>query len=182
MLLHSPPFSLTPAQNFHYPHFPAGLDAATTKFNGVFAHTSQMAKAHQAVLDAVPPMKSQKEGEKHTAVVIGGGKSAADIAIWLSLQGRHVVLVMRECLRYIPVPERRIPDWIRKSRVVLLFQPTIDLDTRIAYVYMLPFVAINDCVVSSRFLHNTTIGASITRFCLSRAEAQVRFFYTPLSD
>lgn len=139
--------------NFNHPKFPSGIDpAGTTKFNGVYSHSSEMAKNAQRVLDAVPP-SDPDEPRKQTVVVVGGGKSAADLAIWLVKEGRHVTMVMRESLRWIAVPSRPPPPWIVKSRFIFLFQPNIDLDSRI-----------------ERFFHTTTIGAFLVRFVMSKAE------------
>jgi cation diffusion facilitator CzcD-associated flavoprotein CzcO len=88
----------------------------TSRFKGPVVHTSELGSRHQEILDAVPPKTSVDDDAQAQVVVVGGGKSAADSAAWFAAQGRRVTVVMSESMWHIPIPGRRPPDFLRRSR------------------------------------------------------------------
>ncbi|KAJ7138063.1 hypothetical protein C8R44DRAFT_695262 [Mycena epipterygia] len=128
----------------------------TNRFKGPVVHTSELGQRHREILDAVP-VKTSDEGEPQAGVVVvGGGKSAADAAAWFAAQGRHVTLVMSESLWHIPIPSRRPPDFLRRSRFPMMFMPTPRLRS--------PW---------ERFLHNSLLGAWCMKLLYRGIEAKV---------
>ncbi|KAJ7453151.1 hypothetical protein FB451DRAFT_1520295 [Mycena latifolia] len=88
-----------------------------TRFKGPVVHTSELGARHQEILDAVPAKSPEDDDDdSQQIVVVGGGKSAADCAAWFAAQGRRVSIVMSESMWHIPIPGRRPPDFLRRSR------------------------------------------------------------------
>ncbi len=69
------------------------------------------------VLSAVRPVTDDNPG---SVVVIGGGKSAQDIAAYLAHEGRqrNVSMIFEKTDAFV-ASSAHIPDWIRKSRYVV---------------------------------------------------------------
>ncbi|CAA7266095.1 unnamed protein product [Cyclocybe aegerita] len=75
----------------------------------------------------------------------GGGKSAMDISAKLANEGRRVVNVFQKADVFLAA-KTKLPDIIRKGRLLSVFSPHIVLRTRL-----------------ERFLHTTALGSWITR-------------------
>ncbi|KAF5388998.1 hypothetical protein D9757_005121 [Collybiopsis confluens] len=86
------------------------------------------------------------ESSKHgMVVVIGGGKSAQDIAAYLANEGLNVCIVYEKTDAFI-ASSRQLSDRIRKSRLMGVLSPHSDLRTPV-----------------ERFLHKTWLGGKIVR-------------------
>lgn len=84
------------------------------------------------VLSAVRPVSDERPG---SVVVIGGGKSAQDIAAYLAHEGRqrNVSMIFEKTDAFV-ASDMHIPDFIRKSRCVaflLFLYPVLTLDHRL---------------------------------------------------
>ncbi|KAJ7772841.1 FAD/NAD-P-binding domain-containing protein [Mycena maculata] len=89
-----------------------------SRFRGPVVHASELGPRHQEILDVVPDKTNDDPEPQSQAqvVVVGGGKSASDAATWFAMQGRRVTL---ESYWHIPLPERKPPDFLRRSRRLL---------------------------------------------------------------
>ncbi|KAH8112131.1 FAD/NAD-P-binding domain-containing protein [Phellopilus nigrolimitatus] len=114
------------------------MSAEAAGFSGLVFHSSQF-KAHmESLLMRVQPNSG-------VIILIGGGKSAQDIAACLVNQDRNVTMVFDKTDAFVAVPVP-LPDFIRKSRFLAVLSPHINLRTRL-----------------ERFLHTTKFGSMITR-------------------
>ncbi|KAJ6563647.1 hypothetical protein DFH09DRAFT_1158608 [Mycena vulgaris] len=128
----------------------------TTRFKGPVVHTSELGPRHQEILDAVPVKAQDDDESQPQVVVVGGGKSAADSAAWFASQGRRVTLIMSESMWHIPIPSRKPPDFLRRSRFPMMFMPTPKLRSS-----------------WERFLHNTRFGAWCMKLMYRGIEAKM---------
>ncbi|KAJ7643962.1 FAD/NAD-P-binding domain-containing protein [Roridomyces roridus] len=122
--------------------------AANAGFRGPVIHSKNFASELDTILAAIPPASSK------TIVIIGGGKSAQDMAAYLANKGRKVTIVFETADAFIasPIP---LPAFIRKSRLLAIMAGSVSLRTRL-----------------ERFLHNTWLGSKMTRlfwWALSRS-------------
>lgn len=122
---------------FNRPKLPASLQD-TGRFKGPVVHTAELGTRHQEILDAVPVKTAGSQGQ---VVVVGGGKSAADAAAWFAAQGRRVSLVMSESMWHIPLPQRKPPNFLRRSRLPMMFMPTPRLRSPWECVFPVYFVS-----------------------------------------
>ncbi|KAJ7257344.1 hypothetical protein C8J57DRAFT_1185805 [Mycena rebaudengoi] len=143
---------------FNIPKLPSSLQD-TSQFKGSVVHTADLGARYQEILDAVP-VQSERTSEdvesQAQVVVVGGGKSAADAAAWFAAQGRRVTIIMSESMWHFPIPKRKLPNFLRRSRFPMMFLPIPQLRS--------PW---------ERFLHNTRIGAWCLRFMYRRIEAKI---------
>ncbi|KAF8802217.1 FAD/NAD(P)-binding domain-containing protein [Phlegmacium glaucopus] len=129
------------------PKIPAELSqpaAEKAQFRGIVLHSSQFAAHLDKILDTVKPIRSPDDSE--TILVVGGGKSAQDMATKLTLEGRKVAIVFETTDVFI-ASTSPTPAFIRKGRFLSAFTPYYKLNTRL-----------------ERFLHTTTVGSAITNF------------------
>ncbi|PIL37555.1 hypothetical protein GSI_01249 [Ganoderma sinense ZZ0214-1] len=130
------------------PKFPPNLslDAASTAgFKGLVFHSFDFGHRLSDLVVSVPPidLSSRDAGNTPSVVVVGGGKSAQDVASYLANEGRKVTLV---CLNFdaFLAYSKPLPDWVRKSRLLSLFSPHIHLRTWL-----------------ERFIHTTWLGKKL---------------------
>ncbi|KAJ3726854.1 FAD/NAD(P)-binding domain-containing protein [Lentinula raphanica] len=128
----------------HVPFIPDSLSPLTAHdigFKGRVFHSSQF----RSELDLL-----QSNGQDVTSlghvVIVGGGKSAQDIASYLASKGTRVTVVFEKADAVLasPIP---LPGFIRRSRFLSILAGHEHLDTRLEW-----------------FLHTTKLGAKITHF------------------
>ncbi|KDQ09323.1 hypothetical protein BOTBODRAFT_148267 [Botryobasidium botryosum FD-172 SS1] len=127
------------------PHIPPNLSpkaAEARGFKGPVIHSSTLGTTAQRVLSSTKPASESKSG---TVVVAGGGKSAQDAAAYFTNQGRKVTMVFSKADSFLAT-STPLPDFIRKSRLLAVMGPHINLRTKL-----------------ERFLHNTRPGSFIVR-------------------
>ncbi|KAJ7134814.1 FAD/NAD-P-binding domain-containing protein [Mycena epipterygia] len=78
-------------------------------------------------------------------VIVGGGKSAQDMAAYLANEGRKVTVVFEVADAFLASP-KPLPGFIRKSRFLSIMSANVVLCSRL-----------------ERFLHNTWLGGKITQ-------------------
>ncbi|KAK0211814.1 FAD/NAD-P-binding domain-containing protein [Armillaria fumosa] len=113
--------------------------ANKTGFQGLAVHSIDFGARLDEILVAAP---SGGTGDS-SVVVVGGGKSAQDIASYLANEGRKVTMVFEMADAFLGT-EKPLPDFVRKSRLLAILSPHIELRTRL-----------------ERFLHRTWIGGKI---------------------
>ncbi|ETW75169.1 hypothetical protein HETIRDRAFT_390740 [Heterobasidion irregulare TC 32-1] len=121
------------------PFVPPNLEAGRSKFRGPVIHSSAFNANIHKILAA---SESSSEGStRGTVLVIGGGKSAQDIAAYFASQGRRVKIVFEkvDAILASPVP---LPAAIRKSRFMAVFVGHYPMRSRL-----------------EKFLHQTTPGS-----------------------
>lgn len=126
------------------PFIPANLTNAAAQeagFSGPVFHSSQLRKNMSELLAAVKPTTDANPGR---AIVIGGGRSAQDVAAFLANSGRKVSVVF-ESADAVLASKTPMPDAVRKSRLMSIISPHAELKTNL-----------------ERFLHNTWIGSQVT--------------------
>ncbi|KAH9837791.1 uncharacterized protein C8Q71DRAFT_705858 [Rhodofomes roseus] len=109
------------------PHYPLGLspkEARTNGFQGPVIHSCDYAARMHEVLDAVKPA-SEGGG---TITIIGGGKSASDIATHMADKGRKVTMIYTtiDAAVAAPIP---LPLWFARGRFFSALSPHIELRT-----------------------------------------------------
>ncbi|KAJ6508501.1 FAD/NAD-P-binding domain-containing protein [Mycena sanguinolenta] len=122
----------------HVPNIPQTLSMDAAKkagFQGPVIHSKYFAPQLHTILE--PNHKS--------IVIVGGGKSAQDIAAYLANAGKKVTMIFKTADAFLASPTP-LPDFIRKSRLLSILAGHIVLRTRL-----------------ERFLHTTRIGSAITR-------------------
>ncbi|KAJ7147149.1 FAD/NAD-P-binding domain-containing protein [Mycena crocata] len=131
------------------PKIPKTLSPVAAKgagFHGPVIHSSDFAPQLDTILKTIPqPLPDDKTVAK-VIVVIGGGKSAQDMAAYLANEGRKVSVVFETADAFLASPAP-LPEFIRKSRALSIMSSHIVLRTRL-----------------ERFLHNTWLGSKITNF------------------
>ncbi|KAJ7367120.1 FAD/NAD-P-binding domain-containing protein [Mycena albidolilacea] len=131
------------------PKVPQAFSVAAAKqagFKGPIIHSRDFASRLDTILETATNQKS--------IIVVGGGKSAQDMAAHLANEGRKVTIVFETANAFLASP-RPLPAFIRKSRLLSILSGHIVLRSRL-----------------ERFLHTTRIGSKITSFfwsMLSRA-------------
>ncbi|KAF9049654.1 FAD/NAD-P-binding domain-containing protein [Hymenopellis radicata] len=133
-------------------------------FRGPVVHSSDFRMRLDDVLSAVRPVTDDNPG---SVVVIGGGKSAQDIAAYLAHEGRqrNVSMIFEKTDAFV-ASSAHIPDWIRKSRLIGILSPHIDIKT--GY---------------ERFLHKTWLGGKLVRSTFSHIqEHSYKAFHIPLES
>lgn len=108
-------------------------------FQGLAVHSIDFGACLDEILTAAPPGGTGDSG----IVVVGGGKSAQDIASYLANEGRKVTMVFETADAFLGTV-KPLPDFVRKSRLLAILSPYIELRTRL-----------------ERFLHRTWIGSKI---------------------
>ncbi|KAF7365012.1 FAD /NAD-P-binding domain-containingprotein [Mycena venus] len=128
------------------PKIPQALSTAAAKqagFRGPVIHSRDFATQLDTILNTVPQNSSATES---SIVIIGGGKSAQDMAAYLANEGRKVTVVFKTADAFLASPTP-LPEFIRKSRLLSIMSGHMVLRSRL-----------------ERFLHTTRIGAKITSF------------------
>jgi len=131
------------------PHIPT--ISGSQKFTGLMLHTSEINTKFSPIGDATV--------EKKNVVILGGGKSALDAAVWAAQNEAATVHLVTRCMhwaapRYIGGPDPRSGDWnqnILYSRFSQMFLPTC----------VGCHNPLKDVPVSSWLMHETTIGRTI---------------------
>ncbi|KAF9074343.1 FAD/NAD(P)-binding domain-containing protein [Rhodocollybia butyracea] len=144
----------------HKPRVPATFSPSAVQaagFRGPVVHSSQFRSNLDAIFSVVGPSNSDSpsssacslghNNEPGVVVVIGGGKSAQDIATYLANEGhrRNVCMVYEKTDAFI-ASMTQLSDRIRKSRLMGVLSPHIELRTSV-----------------ERFLHRTWLGGKIVR-------------------
>ncbi|KAJ4474823.1 FAD/NAD-P-binding domain-containing protein [Lentinula aciculospora] len=126
------------------PYIPEEISPESAKnasFKGQIFHSSQF----RTQLD-----KLEAEGNHASAfgevVIVGGGKSAQDIAAYLANKGVKVSVVFETADAFLAVSSP-LPDAIRRSRFLSILSPHSSLNSHL-----------------ERFLHTTFLGSKITHF------------------
>ncbi|TBU39196.1 FAD/NAD(P)-binding domain-containing protein [Dichomitus squalens] len=128
------------------PRFPPNMSpesAAASGFKGIVFHSADFGSKLSDLLASVPPAVSSAEPDSPTVLVVGGGKSAQDIAAYLANEGRKVTIVCPNFDAFLAASEP-LPNWVRKSRLLSLFSPHIYLRTWL-----------------ERFVHTTWLGKKL---------------------
>ncbi|KZP03480.1 FAD/NAD-P-binding domain-containing protein [Athelia psychrophila] len=118
------------------PLIPASLSPTNAAFDGIIVHSSEF----RSRLSDITSLAETSPGR---VVVVGGGKSAMDIAAYLTNQGLKVTVVFETTDGFLASP-MPLPDFVRKSRLMSLLSPHIVLKTPI-----------------ERFFHTTWLGSAI---------------------
>ncbi|KZV64499.1 FAD/NAD-P-binding domain-containing protein [Peniophora sp. CONT] len=138
----------------HVPLTPTSLQesaARATGFDGLVFHSRDFG-SHLRAGDLKPGSK---------VVVVGGGRSAQDVAKHLANAGHSVSIVFEKADAFLAASPPGLPDFIRRSRFLSILMPHSSLDSRL-----------------ERFLHQTRIGATIVHGVLN---AIIRSSYTAMS-
>ncbi|EIW76945.1 FAD/NAD(P)-binding domain-containing protein [Coniophora puteana RWD-64-598 SS2] len=125
----------------HNPSIPAALTPAAAQsagFTGLVIHSSDFALHMHKIVEA-----AHKSSDAFNVVVVGGGKSADDMCAYLALHDVPVTIVFESTITPLATPFT-LPDCIRKSRLLSVLSPHIELRTRL-----------------ERFLHTTWLGSKI---------------------
>ncbi|RDB24143.1 Dimethylaniline monooxygenase [N-oxide-forming] 2 [Hypsizygus marmoreus] len=136
------------------PNIPTSLSPKTAEgagFRGLVLHSSQFSSRLDDILQTTKSPSSASDGD--SIVIVGGGKSAQDIAAYLTNAGRKVTVVFETTDTVIAVP-RPMPDFLRKSRLLGLLSPHIELQTRM-----------------ERFFHMTWLGSKIVHFIWNKTSS-----------
>ncbi|CAK5284059.1 unnamed protein product [Mycena citricolor] len=126
------------------PRIPENLTPASAQkagFVGPVVH-SRFHASHLADIMAAVPSKTCT-AEPKTLVVVGGGKSAQDIAAYYANEGRRVTIVYKELSPFLATP-LHLPGFLRKSRFLAVFSLSQYPQTRLEH-----------------FLHHTWIGDKV---------------------
>ncbi|KAJ7245010.1 hypothetical protein B0H12DRAFT_794238 [Mycena haematopus] len=131
----------------HIPNVPENISMDAAKksgFQGPVIHSRYFASRLDTIL----------ETNHKSIVIVGGGKSAQDMAAYLANAGKKVTVVFTKADAFLASP-MPLPAFIRKSRLLSILAGHIVLRSRLEH-----------------FLHTTRIGSAITSFfwsALSRA-------------
>ncbi|KAJ7195470.1 FAD/NAD-P-binding domain-containing protein [Mycena pura] len=128
------------------PRVPESLSPATAAhagFRGLVIHSKNFASQLKTVLETVPP---RHLAAPKSIVVVGGGKSAQDMAACLANMDRKVTIVFETADAFLASP-KPLPGFIRKSRLLSIMAGHVVLRSRL-----------------ERFLHATWLGNMLTRF------------------
>ncbi|KAK0237298.1 FAD/NAD-P-binding domain-containing protein [Armillaria nabsnona] len=148
----------------HLPRIPRAFNPESAKlaaFKGPIVHSSDFRMRLDDVLSAVRPVSDERPG---SVVVIGGGKSAQDIAAYLAHEGRqrNVSMIFEKTDAFV-ASDMHIPDFIRKSRLIGILSPHIELRSNL-----------------ERFLHKTWLGGRTVRGLFDYIQNQsYRAFHIP---
>ncbi|KAJ7021605.1 FAD/NAD-P-binding domain-containing protein [Mycena alexandri] len=111
-------------------------------FRGPVIHSKDFAVQLDTILETVPRISPE---HAKSAVIVGGGKSAQDMAAYLANEGRKVTVVFETADAFVASP-MPLPGFIRKSRLLSVMAGHSVLRSRL-----------------ERFLHGTYLGSKITR-------------------
>ncbi|TFK62938.1 FAD/NAD(P)-binding domain-containing protein [Pluteus cervinus] len=91
--------------------------AESAGFSGLVFHTSDFKEKIDPVLQVVGPKGSGggADGYAGSVVIVGGGRSAQDIATYLAKAGRQVTMIFGKADAFVAGPSP-MPPWLRKSR------------------------------------------------------------------
>ncbi|KAJ6471197.1 FAD/NAD-P-binding domain-containing protein [Mycena vulgaris] len=131
------------------PKVPEALSPAAAiraGFCGPVIHSKYFASQLDRILETIPPFSPNQKSATKSVVVVGGGKSAQDMAAYLANEGRKVAVVFESADAFLASP-RPLPEFIRKSRLLAIMSGNIVLRSRL-----------------ERFLHGTWLGGKITEF------------------
>ncbi|KAJ7784353.1 FAD/NAD-P-binding domain-containing protein [Mycena metata] len=112
-------------------------------FRGPVIHSKDFAVQLGTILETVPIVSPEST---KSVVIVGGGKSAQDMAAYLANEGRKVTVVFETADAFLASP-MPLPGFIRKSRLLSVMAGHSVLRSRL-----------------ERFLHGTYFGSKITRF------------------
>ncbi|KAJ7442596.1 FAD/NAD-P-binding domain-containing protein [Mycena latifolia] len=129
------------------PKVPDAFSPASAKagFRGPVIHSKYFAAELDTILNAIPPsLPDQKSAEK-SIVIVGGGKSAQDMAAHLAKMGRKVTVIFEAADAFLASP-RPLPPFIRKSRLLSIMSANVVLRSRL-----------------ERWLHMSWLGKNITQ-------------------
>ncbi|KAF5386925.1 hypothetical protein D9615_001925 [Tricholomella constricta] len=132
--------------NPNIPGYLSPVEAEKSRFRGLVFHSTKFRDHLDALLQKEKPAVPGESVDGGSIVVVGGGKSAQDIAACLTNFGRKVAVVF-ETTDAILAVSSPLPDFIRKSRFLGILSPHIELKTRL-----------------ERFLHTTWLGSKIVHF------------------
>ncbi|KAJ6585199.1 FAD/NAD(P)-binding domain-containing protein [Mycena capillaripes] len=127
------------------PKLPKSLSPDAAKqagFRGPVIHSRDFAARLDTVLETIPRVS---ESTSKSIVIVGGGKSAQDMAAYLANEGRKVTIVFETADAFLASP-RPLPGFIRKSRLLSIMSGHMVLRSRLEH-----------------FLHKTWLGSKITR-------------------
>ncbi|KAJ7486161.1 FAD/NAD-P-binding domain-containing protein [Mycena galericulata] len=119
------------------PDYLNSLTAEKAHFKGPIIHSAHFGARLEEMLNLIPPKSSEMA---RSVVVVGGGKSAQDICAHLANEGRQVTIIYEKTDAFT-AGDHPLPDFIRKSRMLSVISPHINLRTRL-----------------ERFLHTTWLG------------------------
>ncbi|KAJ6498091.1 FAD/NAD-P-binding domain-containing protein [Mycena vitilis] len=114
--------------------------AQKVDFRGPVIHSAHFGARFDEILAKIPPKSAALPG---SIVVVGGGKSAQDISAALASENRNVTIIY-EKTDPSTAGERPLPDFLRKSRMLSILSPHIQLRTW-----------------QERFLHTTWLGNKV---------------------
>ncbi|EGN94619.1 hypothetical protein SERLA73DRAFT_77381 [Serpula lacrymans var. lacrymans S7.3] len=145
------------------PRIPPELSSAAAQkagFVGQVVHSFEFASRLDDIISAVKPIDDPNPGH---VVVVGGGKSAQDIAAYLANEGRKVSIAFETADGIIaaPIP---LPHFIRKSRQVstLIFGVSSKLSvSSLCRLLGLMATHIHLRTALEKFLHTTWLGSKI---------------------
>ncbi|KAF5368837.1 hypothetical protein D9758_002891 [Tetrapyrgos nigripes] len=115
--------------------------AKTAAFKGRIFHSQNF----RSELDRLHA-EGQNESAFGEVVIVGGGKSAQDVASYLANKGVKVTIVFETTDAFLAVTSP-LPDFIRRSRFLSIVSPHSTLNSRL-----------------ERFLHTTSLGSNIAHF------------------
>ncbi|KAJ7471464.1 FAD/NAD-P-binding domain-containing protein [Mycena galericulata] len=115
-------------------------------FRGPVIHSKYFAAQLDTILETIPPTSPDGTLPDKSIVIIGGGKSAQDMAAYLVNEGRKVTLVFETIDAFLASPAP-LPEYIRKSRLLSIMSGCAELPSGL-----------------ERFMHNTWFGSKITHF------------------
>ncbi|KAJ3848175.1 FAD/NAD-P-binding domain-containing protein [Lentinula lateritia] len=122
--------------------------AENASFKGQVFHSSQF----RTQLDKLQ-VEGKDEGGFGEVVIVGGGKSAQDVAAYLANKGVKSSVVFEKADAFLAVTSP-LPDAIRRSRFLSILSPHSSLNSRL-----------------ERFLHTTSLGSTITHFIWNKIVA-----------
>ncbi|KAI0058583.1 FAD/NAD-P-binding domain-containing protein [Artomyces pyxidatus] len=128
------------------PTVPENLSPAAAKkagFTGSVFHSVEFRSRIDEVLSTVKSVGTEGRDAADSVVIVGGGKSAQDVAAYLANEGRKVTVVY-DTLDCFLASTKPMPDFVRKSRVLSIMSPHSNLRTCLEH-----------------FLHTTWLGAKI---------------------
>ncbi|KXN82276.1 hypothetical protein AN958_02777 [Leucoagaricus sp. SymC.cos] len=131
------------------PDIPLSLSphaAKSSGFPGIILHSSQFSQELPTILAKVKPSIPGSDTKSGRIVIIGSGKSAQDMATYLTNQGRKVTMVYEHLEPYLASTRPR-PAILRQSRIFSILSPYATLRSRL-----------------ERFCHTTWLGSLLIRF------------------
>ncbi|KAL0945706.1 hypothetical protein HGRIS_014854 [Hohenbuehelia grisea] len=115
------------------PYVPDYLSAEVsqlTRFKGLVLHSQQLRAQLDDILARVRPLAPESLPKEAGRIVVGGAKSAQDMAAYLANEGRHVAMAFDVADNAV-AGKTPLPDSIRRSRFLGIISPHIELRTRL---------------------------------------------------